>query len=504
VLAIWFVIRFEAVRRRDEQIARHAAAALVLRATADERAARAAATRAAAYAAFDARDDEGEDRWAEGEDRWAEGEDRWAEALKLGEAADTAYHAAEVELEAARIANPSAVRAQMADLLFAHARLAEAVHDRAQVTQLLHRVDLFDPDRARDWNRAGRLVVELDRPATISVHPTTDRGPRIAGGFAATPLRTVRGTLLTEELAPGSYVTVIEAADGVVIRDPVLVGRGERLTRRIIVPLRRSIPEGFVYIPAGRFLYGTDRAEPTRQWLEAQPLHEVETGSYLIARTEVTLAQWMAYLRALPPDDRARRTPQPKGEAPLLTLVDDRFTVSISPTQEVYRAVEGQLLTYPGRKIRSAVRWERMPVAGISWNDFVAYTTWLHRELPGARPCTLHEWERAARGADGRTYPHGEILRPSDANFDATYDREETAFGPDEVGSFPASDSPFGLSDMSGNIFELTRGPGGRPEIKGGSWYQDRNTAFLANHGAAEPTERDLRIGLRVCAGMAR
>jgi formylglycine-generating enzyme required for sulfatase activity len=259
----------------------------------------------------------------------------------------------------------------------------------------------------------------------------------------------------------------------------VLVGRGERLTRRIVVPPRSAIPEGFVYVPAGRFLFGSDREESTRKWFDAQPMHEVETGAYLISRTEVTLAQWMAYLRALPADERARRTPRPKGEAPMLTLVDGRFTVSIRPTYQVYRAAEGQPLRYPGRKIRSEVRWERMPVAGVSWDDFIAYTSWLDREraIPGARPCTLHEWERAARGADGRTYPHGEILRPTDANFDATYDRDQAAFGLDEVGSFPASDSPFGLSEYQG--WQLVPGP--EHGVPGQQWCRRADRARLAD-----------------------
>ncbi|MBC7976587.1 MAG: SUMF1/EgtB/PvdO family nonheme iron enzyme, partial [Myxococcales bacterium] len=315
-----------------------------------------------------------------------------------------------------------------------------------------------------------------------------------------------RGTRLAEALVPGSYVAVIEAPEGVTVRDPVQIGRGESLTRRITLPQPGAIPAGFVYIAAGRFLYGTDRDEGTRQWLEAQPLHTVETGAYLIARTEVTLGAWMDYLRALPDDERARRTPQPKGDAPLLTLAAGRFTLSIKPTQTVYRVAEGEPLVYPGRTIRREVRWERMPVAGISWDDAVAYLRWLDQtgRVPGARLCTLHEWERAARGADGRTYPHGELLRPSDANVDETYGREQAAFGLDEVGSFPISDSPFGLSDTSGNVWEWLRGPGGKPNSKGGSWYQHKNSAVLANRKASEPTEHDLRIGLRACASVAR
>jgi serine/threonine protein kinase/formylglycine-generating enzyme required for sulfatase activity len=492
-IAIWSAIRFEAARRRDLEITRHADAAAVLQRNADADAVSAARARADAYAAFDA-------------NRSDDAETRWTAALKLGEIADTGYHDAEVELEAARIVDPAAVRAQMADLLLAHAQLAEAQHDRAQITELLHRVDLFDVARARAWRTPGHLAIALDRPANISVHRADDAGPTIAGRFTVAPLVAATGVRLDEDLAPGSYLVLIETADRVVVRDPVLIARGERLTRRLAVPLARAIPDGFVYVPGGRFLYGTDRDEETRQWLDAPPIHEVETGPYLIARYEVTLAQWMDYLRALPEAERRLRTPQPQRAPALLTESSGRFTLWIQPTNALYHADEGQPLVYPGRTVHKAIRWERAPVAGISWEDAVAYTRWLDQtaRVPGARPCTVHEWERAARGADGRTYPQGETLRPSEANVDETYGRMPTAFGPDEVGSFPASDSPFGLSDMAGNVWEWLRGANGGPDTKGGSWYHHKNSAVLANHKASEATERDLRIGMRVCATPAR
>ena len=75
--------------------------------------------------------------------------------------------------------------------------------------------------------------------------------------------------------------------------------------------------------------------------------------------------------------------------------------------------------------------------------------------MPGARLCTELEWERAARGADDRLFPHGDELDADDANFDVTYGRVDSAYGPDVVGSHPASRSPFGVDDLAGNVFEL-------------------------------------------------
>ena len=128
---------------------------------------------------------------------------------------------------------------------------------------------------------------------------------------------------------------------------------------------------------------------------------------------------------------------------------------------ESYRAREGELLHYQGRAQRAAQDWLRFPVTGLTFADAQAFVQWLAetRRLPGARLCSEQEWERAARGADDREYPHGDTLAPADANFGETYGREPRALGLDEVGAHPASRSPMGLYDMLGNAEEWVRPP---------------------------------------------
>jgi formylglycine-generating enzyme required for sulfatase activity len=170
-----------------------------------------------------------------------------------------------------------------------------------------------------------------------------------------------------------------------------------------------------------------------------------------------------------------------------------------------YTALEGERIRYLGRDRRALQDWRACPVTGVSAADAVAFALWLKRSgrLPGARLCTEYEWERAARGADARReYPHGSRLAPDDANFDETYGKRAAAMGPDEVGSHPASRSPFDVDDLTGNAFEWTASSL-EPEryvVRGGSYFYESSTNLLPNRQNPEPEYRDANVGLRVCA----
>jgi formylglycine-generating enzyme required for sulfatase activity len=169
-----------------------------------------------------------------------------------------------------------------------------------------------------------------------------------------------------------------------------------------------------------------------------------------------------------------------------------------------YRAAAGQPIVYESRDQRASQDWLRFPVTGISGEDVDAYLNWLDRtgRVPRARLCREDEWERAARGADGRQYPHGDRLAPNDANFDATYGKQDDAYGFDEVGSHPTSRSPFGVDDMVGNARELTISvlEDTKLVVRGGDFFRSLSTNAVVNREYVTAAQRAPHVGLRVCA----
>ncbi|MGZ3459050.1 MAG: formylglycine-generating enzyme family protein, partial [Archangium sp.] len=331
--------------------------------------------------------------------------------------------------------------------------------------------------------------------------PVPDLGP-----LGPTPIARVL-------LPAGSYhlrLTWKERKGSTPVELPLLLERGGH--KRLHLSLPAAVPEGYVYIPPGCFLTGSADPEEVRKFLRSAPLHRrcLQEG-YLIGRTEVTLGNWLEYLDTLPeraPERSILTTARADSDDSLRLrqLPDGNWSLSLRLVNErVLTARAGEPVRYPGRSLRQEQDWRRFPLVDVSAEDVAGYLAWLDRtgRLPGARLCSEDEWTRAARGADDRRYPHGDRLQKDDADIEGTYDRQPDAFGPDEVESHPASVSPFGVHDLAGNAFEITRPMTpdlGDIILRGGAWYYDESGALIANRQIGTSKLRDSRVGVRVCA----
>ncbi len=437
-------------------------------------------------------------------------ETRWRKVLEVRAEARVSLLRAEAEFEAALMLDPERddSRKMAAEAVYQRILFAEALHE--PTSDLLERLSLFDSagERRAALTRGGRVTLRSVPPAQVRI----ERFVREPSGHVRVEEVALKDGSIEQgvDLPSGSYRAILRAPGRTETILPFLVRRDEEVALDVYLPREADVPEGFAFVPAGRTFVGSaDEDSVRRGFFHAPPIHEVEVGPFLIARFETTFAQWLDYLEALPPQERERRRPHVglggfEGALALNQGADGTWRIAIRPAGRAYEADEAQPIVYEGRRERMAQNWLKFPVVGVTAEDARAYAQWLREtgRVPGARLCTEVEWERAARGADDRPYPHGWTLARDDANHDETYRKVPSAMGPDEVGSHPESRSPFGVEDLAGNVWEWTVSVFGPPghAARGGSFYFDANTLRTYNRETPEPSFRDVSVGFRVCA----
>ena len=190
-----------------------------------------------------------------------------------------------------------------------------------------------------------------------------------------------------------------------------------------------------VRVPAGKFLYGNEKEER-------------ELPEFWIDKTPVTNAEYARFVAAT-----GHKPPQHwKGKTPPEEIVDH-------------------------------------PVVNVSRHDAVAYAEWAGKRLP-----TEEEWEKAARGTDGREYPWGDWE-------EGRCNTKEAGIGnTTPVGQYsPDGDSPYGCVDMAGNVLEWTAtGEGGLRVLRGGSFDHSRRHSRCAYRGRYSPGVGWYFVGFRV------
>ncbi len=250
-----------------------------------------------------------------------------------------------------------------------------------------------------------------------------------------------------------------------------MIARGWALAIGVLLALAGAgaEPPEMVRVPAGPFLMGTAEGEPSEG-----PPRTVRLKAFWIDRLEVSNAAFAAFVAATGHRTSAER----RGTG---WVWDGRW-----------REVAGADWRHPHGSASSLAGLERHPVVQVSWEDAKAYCGWRRARLP-----TEAEWEKAARGTDGRPYPWGWAPPREGTRVRASYGSEvccraDAADGyltTAPVGAFPAGRSPYGAEDMAGNVWEwvedwfapdfyrrapsegpLNRTPSGQKVIRGGGW----------------------------------
>jgi formylglycine-generating enzyme required for sulfatase activity len=186
-----------------------------------------------------------------------------------------------------------------------------------------------------------------------------------------------------------------------------------------------------------------------QKWYDNEPPLSKKTGhAFRITRSQITNRQYFEFVR------------QNRYPAPDVTSETWRGYGLIHPYTRTRRHAWQNGEPPTGR--------EDHPVVLVSYKDASAYAAWLTKTTGQTwRLPTEHEWERAARGDDGRMFPWGD-------HFDAALlnSHDQGPFDTLPVGLFPNGHSPHGLVDAAGQVFEWTATAAGarRHIVKGGSW----------------------------------
>jgi formylglycine-generating enzyme required for sulfatase activity len=252
-----------------------------------------------------------------------------------------------------------------------------------------------------------------------------------------------------------------------------------------------ALDDNWVTIPAGEFLMGAQKNDASKPNYDPEafddevPVHRVSLDAYRIGRYPVTVGEYLRFVQAEDYTDKGLWTEGGFGQ---------------------WSEPEG---------------WEEQlehltrPVVGVSWYEAAAYGAWRKCRLP-----TEAEWERAARGADGRRYPWGPG-KPGPSRLN--YDRSKIGC-PTPVGVYARGATTGGIADLAGNVLEWcsdwfnegyyaespARNPQGPPSgsgrvLRGGAWYPDPWDCRAAFRSGRDPLERLDDIGFRVvsvCVGL--
>lgn len=282
--------------------------------------------------------------------------------------------------------------------------------------------------------------------------------------------------LAMAHLRPGDYLLVLRDYQGQETRLSVHLARGERVSLHLQLPDER--PEGFVFVPPGPFACGADGDEGVLA--DALPRGRCALRGYFIGRHPVTFGEYRLFLDDLLRDGAeaaAARAPRAfDGAPPLWSPAGGGFPLPFEAAGVTFDADQ--------------------PVVGVSADDALAYIAWrARRDGRRYRLPTEMEWEKAARGAEGRAYPWGE--RP-ETSYCAHLSSGLQPHLP-AVGAVETDVSVYGMTDVAGTVRELTDSFAGEHRVlRGGSWRLPFSECHLAVRAPLTPATPLLSLGFRL------
>ncbi len=450
----------------------------------------------------------------------------WA-ALDQAEALERQAQLKELEqettLQAALTHAPDLGRAHaaLAARYQAHHAQAESVHDdrtalRNQILLRRHAAALPATDPRRRGHQAylaghGALSIATEpQGAQVTIRRYQSRNRRLVLGtgseLGCTPLEAV-------SLSMGSYLLEIRAPGCHEVRYPVSIGRqehwdgippGESQARPVVLPPQGQLQADECYVPAGWFRSGGDP-----QAHSGLPAHRLWCEGFVARRFPVTNGEYLAFLNDLSQKGRE--------EEAWRYVVRERSGSADQQGAPIFgRDQRGRFVLRPDAE--GDLWCEDWPVMMVDLPSALAFARWLTAATgqPWRLPAEL-EWEKAARGVDGRHFPWGNWFDPS---WCCMCHSDRGAFL-SVTDSFPVDESPYGLRGMAGNVADWCADrhevgprldgarvlPGSQPEGKelersgwvarGGAWTMQGAQLRCAWRHSFTPNSRDFNLGFR-------
>ncbi len=363
-------------------------------------------------------------------------------------------------------------------------RLCEA-EDSAQpaesefYSQLVHRYHDGKYERRLSGEGTLSLVTE-PVAARVRIAPLKERELRLQPGAwqdaGSTPLEKF-------PLGSGSYLVELEAPGYAPVCYPVHIARSRDWDGRVKLYRAAELAEGFCRVTAGPFIEGGD----AEGW--SVPRGEPYVPDFAIARHPVTVAEYLEFLEALAATDLKAALSRAPRRAP-----DGGGFATYDPERG---------FSLPS-DVPDGLGEANAPVSGVSFHDAIAYCEWRsNRDGRAYRLPTAREWEKAARGVDGRWFPWGSRFDASLCNI-----RESRSEGARVVpiDGFASDESVYGVRGMAGNMRDWTDtvAPHGSESqsalrvVRGGAWYGGRVSARSADRFWFEPNHVYFFVGFRL------